>query len=160
MMQFTDDRYELYLMLMNNNQTYYTKLKDLAANHSNIHFIESVPTNDIVPFSAQFDIGLYILEPTNFNNANALPNKFFEFIQSRLAIAIGPSPEMSTILHKEKNGLVAEDFIPKSLAMMLNNLATEEIDRMKENSNKLATILNAKANMEILHQEIIKLLSE
>jgi hypothetical protein len=27
----------------------------------------------------------------------ALPNKFFEFIQARLAVAIWPSPEMSKI---------------------------------------------------------------
>jgi len=158
MMKYVDERFELYLMLMNNNKSYYTKLKELASSQSNVHFIDSVPTDEIVPFSAQFDIGLYILEPTNFNNANALPNKFFEFIQSRLAIAIGPSPEMVKIIDREKNGIVAEDFKPESLAKKLNALSNLDIDSMKENSNNLAKTLNAQANMRKLHEAIEKLL--
>ena len=31
----------------------------------------------------QFDLGVYLLPPVNFNSAHALPNKFFEFIQAR-----------------------------------------------------------------------------
>ncbi len=158
MMKYVDNRYELYLMLVNTNKTYYKKLQELASNQNNVHFIESVQTDEIVPFTAKFDIGLYILEPTNFNNANALPNKFFEFIQSRLAIAIGPSPEMASILKKEKNGVVANDFNPNTLAKQLNKLTVSDIDKMKENSNNLAQTLNAKVNMQLLHQEIEKLL--
>ena len=47
-----------------------------------------------------YDVGLYLLPPTNFNQRYALPNKFFEFIQGRLAIAIGPSPEMAKLVER------------------------------------------------------------
>ncbi len=158
MMDYVDDRFELYLMLVDNNKSYYEKLKKLAFNRKNVFFIPSVPTDEIVLFSSKFDIGLYILEPTNFNNANALPNKFFEFIQSRLAIAIGPSPEMAKIIQQEKNGVVSNDFSPELLAEKLNKLSNEEIDCMKEKSNQLALTLNADENMKILQAEIERLI--
>jgi len=159
MMDYVDDRFELYLMLVDNNKSYYEKLKKLASNRKNVFFIPSVPTDEIVLFSSKFDIGLYILEPTNFNNANALPNKFFEFIQSRLAIAIGPSPEMAKIIQQEKNGVVSNDFSPELLAEKLNKFSNEEIDCMKEKSNQLALTLNADENMKILQAEIERLIN-
>ncbi len=154
MMDEVDERFELHLMLMQNNKSYYNKLEALIATRNNVLLIPSVPTDEIVPFTNKYDIGLYILEPTNFNNANALPNKFFEFIQSRLAIAIGPSPEMSKIIESNQIGVISSDFTPKSLAQQLNKLSISDIDRMKKNTDILANSLNADANMLILKQEI------
>ena len=131
----------------------------MIASRNNVFLVPCVPTDEIVLFTNKYDIGLYILEPTNFNNANALPNKFFEFIQSRLAIAIGPSPEMAKIIEKTKNGIVAEDFTPKRMAEKLNLLTYENIDLMKEKSNLLAQSLNADENMKSLKIEIDKLMS-
>jgi hypothetical protein len=159
MMDEVDERFELHLMLMQNNKSYYNKLEALIASRNNVFLVPCVPTDEIVLFTNKYDIGLYILEPTNFNNANALPNKFFEFIQSRLAIAIGPSPEMAKIIEKTKNGIVAEDFTPKRMAEKLNLLTYENIDLMKEKSNLLAQSLNADENMKSLKIEIDKLMS-
>jgi len=72
-----------------------------AASSRNIHFLPAVEMNQIVSFSAQYDVGLFLLEPTNFNYLHALPNKFFEFLQARLAVAIGPSPEMALARHQK-----------------------------------------------------------
>ena len=56
--------------------------------------------HEIVDTIAEYDIGLFILSPINFNYYHALPNKLFEFIQARLAIAVSPSPEMARIVHR------------------------------------------------------------
>jgi hypothetical protein len=159
MMDDVDERFELHLMLMQNNKSYYNKLETLIASRNNVFLVPCVPTDEIVLFTNKYDIGLYILEPTNFNNANALPNKFFEFIQARLAIAIGPSPEMAKIIEKTQNGIVAEDFTPKRMAEKLNLLTYENIDLMKEKSSQLAQSLNADENMKRLKIEIDKLIS-
>ena len=80
----------------------------------------------------------------------ALPNKFFEFIQARLAIAIGPSPEMARLVKQYNLGIVSQDFTPKSMAESLNSLTKEQIRQYKENANQTAKILNAEREGEKL----------
>ena len=41
------------------------------------------------------DVGVYVLPPVSFNHLWALPNKVFDFVQGRLALVVGPSPEMA-----------------------------------------------------------------
>ncbi|WP_051315302.1 glycosyltransferase family 4 protein [Algoriphagus terrigena] len=132
-----DIRFELKLMLVPSNSAYLRQLKEMAQGKK-IEFLDPVPTQEISAFINRFDIGLFILEPVNFNYANALPNKFFEFIQARLAIAIGPSPEMKKIVEVEQNGIVTKSFEEKEMAQVLNKLSKEEIQRMKAKSHEVA----------------------
>jgi hypothetical protein len=99
------------------------------------------------------------LEPTNLNNHFALPNKLFEFIQARLAIAIGPSPEMAKIVQEYQLGIVAQDFKPETMAAALNKMTKESMDAFKLNADKAAKILNAEENMKRLHNEMERLLN-
>jgi len=62
--------------------------------------IPPIPMNEIVTFTNAYDIGLFLSAPTTFNLKYALPNKLFEFVQARLAVAIGPSIEMRKIVEK------------------------------------------------------------
>ncbi|MFN3998515.1 hypothetical protein [Algoriphagus sp.] len=137
LMDYLDERFELKLMLIPSDPAYYQELKELAKG-KRIEFLPPVPTQEISSFINRFDIGLFILEPVNFNYANALPNKFFEFIQARLAIAIGPSPEMSKIVLEEKNGIVGSSFEEKELGEALNAISIEEIQKKKEISHQIA----------------------
>ena len=108
----------------------------------------------IVETINQFDIGLYILEPYSFNGLMALPNKFFEFVQGRLAIAIGPSPEMMRLVNKYNLGIVSDDYSPQTMAKLLNNLSAEKIQFFKEQSNRSAYELSSMKNDEILSDYI------
>jgi hypothetical protein len=118
--------------------------------------IPPVATDEIVPFISQYDMGIYLLEPNNFNNKHALPNKFFEFIQARLAIAIGPSPEMAKIVSNYKLGKVSPDFESQSLANTINSMGPDEIIGFKQNSDKAALVFNAKYNLEKVYQWMTK----
>ena len=143
-MDYVDNRFSLDLMLVANwNLEYYEELKAMAQNRNNVRIIPPVAFEEIVPFSSQYDIGFYILQPTSYNCKYALPNKFFEFIQARLALAIGPSPEMAKYLKAYDLGIVAPNFTPQSMAESLNALTKEQILIYKENANKTAKILNA-----------------
>lgn len=137
LMDYLDERFELKLMLIPSDPAYYQELKELAKG-KRIEFLAPVPTQKISSFINRFDIGLFILEPVNFNYANALPNKFFEFIQARLAIAIGPSPEMSKIVLQEQNGIVAHSFEEKELGEAMNVITWEDIHKMKAISHQTA----------------------
>lgn len=137
LMDYLDDRFELKLILIPTDLPYFQQLRELAKGKA-IDFLDPVPTSEISNFINQFDIGLFILEPVNFNYAHALPNKFFEFIQARLAIAIGPSPEMKKIVEAERNGIVTQSFDEVEMARTLNALSIGEIQEMKEISHNIA----------------------
>lgn len=133
-----DQRFRLDFMLMPSDVAYLDKLKSLGASNPSIRFIPPVPMQEIPSFLNQYDVGIYILEPNSFNNTHALPNKFFEFIQARLAIAIGPSPEMARLVRQFDCGIVAADFSPQALARELNELTTEKIAYFKQRSAEAA----------------------
>ena len=111
-MEYLDSRFTLDLMLVKTaDEEYYKNLESQVSQAKNTRIIPIVPFEEIIPFTSQYDIGFYILQPTNFNGYNALPNKFFEFIQARLAIAIGPSPEMAKLVQQYHLGIISEEVL-------------------------------------------------
>lgn len=136
-MKYLDDRFCLDLYLTENHK-YIERLKLQSRDCSRIRFLNPVPYDKILPMLNKYDIGLFLLQPTGFNKTYCLPNKLFEFIQARLAVAIGPSPDMSEIVNEYQCGVVAPSFNPESLAECLSKLTTDDIDIMKQNSDKAA----------------------
>ena len=157
MMDYVDERFELDLMLVFRKEEYKKELEQLIGTKKNIRLIEPVASDEIVPHISHYDIGIYLLEPNNFNNKYALPNKFFEFIQGRLAIAIGPSPEMAKIVTDFDLGVVSKDFEAKNLAETINSFTPEKIIYFKEKSHIAAKELNAKNNYKKMQDEIDKM---
>ncbi|UBQ06148.1 glycosyltransferase [Tepidimonas taiwanensis] len=88
LMDFLDERFSLDLMLVNNDAKYFGELRERAGRNPRIRFVEPVPFQEILSVLNRYDIGVYLLPFSNFNNRHALPNKFFEFVQGRLGIAI------------------------------------------------------------------------
>jgi hypothetical protein len=140
--------FELTFMLVENDPGYARELRERARGMGNVSFASPVPLERICHELNRFDIGLYVLKPTNFNNTYALPNKFFEFVQARLMLAIGPSPEMASIVKEHNLGIVAEDFSPEAMAQALQGLSVESIARYKINAHKAATQLSLDREME------------
>jgi hypothetical protein len=158
MMDYLDKRFILDLMLVPSDKRYHKKLKNLANSRSNVKIIDPVPMKNIVNFISSYDIGLYILEPTNFNNGMALPNKIFEFIQARLAIAIGPSPEMKKIVKKYNLGVISDDYNAKSLASKLNSLNYTDILKFKSSADVAAKELNSENNVNLILNTVKELI--
>ncbi|MGP1450209.1 MAG: glycosyltransferase [Wolinella sp.] len=156
MMDYLDSRFSLDLMLVETNQIdYFQKLKKMASSRKNIRLIPPVKFEEIVPFTSKYDIGIFLCPPTTFNLKYCLPNKFFEFIQACLAIAIGPSPEMARILKDENLGVISKDFTPKSMAETLNSLTRAQIEEFRQNADRAARIYTAEAN-SIKLREIVE----
>jgi hypothetical protein len=150
MMKFLDERFRLDFMLMVSDYAYLDHLKKLAANDDRIQFVSPVAMNEIPVICNQYDIGVFLLPPINFNYLNALPNKLFEFIQARLAVAIGPSPEMQRLVRQFDCGIVAEDFTPQALARSLSDLTVERIQYFKQQSHCAAKELCAEQNAKAI----------
>ena len=157
-MDHLDERFELDLMLLGEDTRYLDSLRSLARARPRVRFRPPVPADRIPEETRNYDIGLFLLEPTNFNYLHALPNKFFEFVQARLAIAIGPSPEMARLVRKHDLGVVADDFSPAALARALNPLTPELISRYQANADRAAPVLCWEHESETLLGEARRLL--
>lgn len=148
-MSYLDEPYYLNFMLVGNKQ-YIEKLKALSSSNPRIRFIPPVNVSDIVKAINRYDIGLYLLPPNNLNSEMALPNKFFEFVQARLAIVIGPSTQMRDYVAKYNLGVVATDFTPKSMAKAIQSVSVEQIRKYKQSASAAAKELNSSSNKKHL----------
>lgn len=140
---------ELHLYMMG-DAGYIAELEEQTKVDRQIFFHTPVPTAKIIENTNHFDIGFCFYEPTTFNVLHCLPNKFFEFIQARLVVAIGPSPEMAEIVKKYNCGLVSDSFSVADMTTLLNKVTRAEINRLKANSDKAAHELN-------FEKELVKL---
>lgn len=140
MMNYLDDSYHLDLMLVSirSNYFYMKKLKKLVKGKKNVSIISPVSFENIIPTLNKYDIGINLNPPTNISLEYTLPNKFFEFIQARLAIAIGPSTEMANIVNKYDIGIVADDFSPQNLAAKIRIVSKDKIMYFKNQSDSIA----------------------
>ena len=153
-MDLLDERFSLELMLVPNDQEYYRELERSLKTRKNVRLIPPVPMPAIVSFINRYDIGLYLLQPANFNNLHALPNKFFEFVQARLCLAIGPSVEMANLIKKHGLGIVADDFSSQSMARALKQLTVPQVRNFKQQTEQAASQLSAEANLEVYESVI------
>lgn len=153
MMANLDERFQLDLMLVEptfkSGIEYLGRLKAMAANDNRINFVPARSTEELIPALNEYDIGIVLIPPVNFNYRNTLPNKFFECIQARIALAIGPIPEMKKITEAYKIGVVSDDFDPIHLAKSIKKMSSEQIFNAKKNCAKAAADLSAEKNAEI-----------
>jgi hypothetical protein len=149
---FCDHRFSLHFMLIKNDLKYLNQLKRLAKEMApgRVLFHEPVPPEEIVQRISEFDMGIYLLEPNNYNNRVALPNKFFDFVAAGLAVCVGPSPSMARMVNEYGFGCVAPSFEPSDVADMLNGLRKDQLLTMRAASKQAAERINAEAEMSKL----------
>jgi glycosyltransferase involved in cell wall biosynthesis len=161
-----DEHFTLDLMLisppMANRKTrdYLNKLKERVKGHARIRILPPVSSEEIVPFITRYDAGIFLIPPINFNYAHTLPNKLFDFIQARLAVVIGPTPEMARVVRHYDIGIVSDAFTPESLARALSALTPERVAYYKSQSAKAAAAENAEVNRVLLRRIVSDVLSK
>lgn len=160
MMDFLSDDYELHLILLYSKSTkmIWKKLVSKAKKNLNIFFIEPVSPEELVTFTNKYDIGIAFFPPKNFNLKYVLPNKFFEYIQARLSILVGPDFEMSPIVKKYEMGFVTEEWNALSLANAISKYSKEEIFKRKVNSGFAAKEITSENEMKIFSEIVNNLL--
>jgi glycosyltransferase involved in cell wall biosynthesis len=143
-----DQRYHLSFMLVG-DEGYIRHLQAYASRVApgRVAFLEPVTPDQIVSRIAPFDMGFYLLKPTNYNSSVALPNKLFEFVHAGLAVCVGPSPGMAAFVREWQCGVVAPSFDPAAVAATLNRLGTEEIMTMRRAARAVAAQINAATEM-------------
>jgi hypothetical protein len=149
-MKYLDARYTLDLYLVPRDPGVMKMLEKKIAGNPAIRLHPPLEMATITRALNGFDVGIDIILPTSFNNRFSLPNKFFTFVQARLAIAIGPSVEMASLVKKHDLGVVAADFSAKKMAAALLGLNREKISHYKYQAHGAARELSAAANRSTL----------
>jgi hypothetical protein len=145
-----EERFTLDFVLVESAGGFREELIARTKRNPRVRFPPPVPMRELVGMANAYDIGLFVLPPNNLNRRFALPNKLFEFIQGRLAVAIGPSPEMAALVRRYGCGVVAPTFEPESLAAELNALDAAAIATYKYASHLAAADLCAERNEDIV----------
>lgn len=138
----------LDLFLIDQGNGYVPRLRDRFADHPRVRIHDPVPTDLIVTTLSRYDVGTYVLPPISFNFRWALPNKFFDFVQARLALVVGPSPEMAGLVDEHGLGVVTDDFTAASLARAIDALTPEAVEAGKAASHAAARELSAERQVQ------------
>ena len=146
---------DFYLVPARDGGKYLRFLESLASGPNKVTFHPPVSPADLPRVLNAYDVGIFSLPPQTRNHALMLPNKFFDFVQARLAIVFSPSPETSRLIERFDLGAVTEDFSPESLAEALRRLDRPRIAASKANAHGAAMELSSKVD-EDTEREILR----
>jgi len=133
----------LDLYLTSNDPGYLAELRERAlAGGGAVRVHDAVPYAELGEVLAGHDVGMHVLPPTSFNNTNALPNKVFDYVQARLGLLVGPSPEMARLVREHGLGVVADGFDAGSVAAAVAGLDARAVEGFKDASDRAARELS------------------
>lgn len=138
----------LDLVLMPNEHDYLEELRQRGSSVPGVRFRDPVPHADIVSDLRSYDVALVFLPPSTFNLKQSLPNKFFEAVQARLGVLVGPSPAMQTLVEQYGFGTVIDDFAPETLAAAITSLTPETVNGWKQAADRAASPLSAEEQVK------------
>lgn len=143
-MRLLDNRFslDLYLMPGGDGGAYLRRLRSLADDDARITFHDPVTPDDLPRTLNAYDVGVFWIPPTHTNARLTLPNKLFDYIQARLLVAVGPSPEMTPLVHKFELGVVSEGFSAEECARSLQSLDSETVRAAKLSADAAADHLS------------------
>lgn len=135
-----------------------SRLAELAHRDPRVRFHDAVPYAELVPMLNTFDVGMSVFPPTTFNLAWCLPNKFFDFIQARLGVIVGPSPEMENFVTRFRLGAIGDDFTPAALARTIDSLTPAVVASWKRSAHESARELAGESQSRIWADIVARLL--
>lgn len=137
---------DFYLVPARDGGKYLRTLKALCSDSQKVTFHQPVKPGELPAVLNGYDVGIFSLPPQTLNHALMLPNKFFDFVQARLAIVFSPSPETSALISQYDLGAVTDDFSAESLAKAVRGLDRNRIAECKANAHAAAALLSSKVD--------------
>jgi hypothetical protein len=140
----------LTVYLTPNNADYVAELTSLARDLGDRVRVEpAVPHDELLHLINSFDVGIHVLPPTVTNNALALPNKFFDFVQARVGVIVGPTPGMAGLVTELGFGAVTDGFEEADIRRVVDTLSTDRVSAWKEAADAAARDLSAEQQLPV-----------
>lgn len=108
---------------------------------ANARVLPPLPRERLIAVLNGYDVGLHVIPPCNRNHLLALPNKLFEFAQARLAVVVGPSPEMAAVVRDAGIGAIADGFGASDLVRAVQGLDRVRVAACKRAAHRAARAL-------------------
>jgi hypothetical protein len=156
--EHTSSDVSLALYLTPNDPGFLGEIRERAAASARVTLHDPVPYEDLSVTLNGYDVGLHLLPPTNFNNRWALPNKFFDYVQARLGVVIGPSPEMARTLEAHGFGAVADGFSTEDLTRVLDGMSITQVSQWKAAAEAAAAELSSQEQVEVWAASVSRLM--
>ncbi|WDH79819.1 hypothetical protein PTQ19_05100 [Microbacterium esteraromaticum] len=139
-----DDRFslDLYLVPAADGGKYLRSLKERAGGDPRVVFHEPVAPSMLPATLNAYDVGVFWIPPVHTNARLTLPNKLFDYVQGRLALAIGPTIEMERVVREHELGVISAGFDVQSCVESLRALTPDDIMRFKRASDASAEELS------------------
>jgi hypothetical protein len=139
-----DTRFTLDLFLVpgGDGGAYQRNLEARAARCDRIVFRAPVPPAALPATLNAYDLGVFVIPPIHTNARLTLPNKFFDFVQARLGVVVGPTIEMQRLVEQYGLGVTTAGFTVSETVKALALLDADRIRRFKVASNQAARTLS------------------
>ncbi len=140
----------LDLYLVPNDARVHAEIAALAASYGDrVRLHPPVPAAELVDTLHAHDVGIFVVPPDTVNAELVLPNKFFDFVQARLAILVGPSPEMAGLVRRHDLGVVTDDFSEDAVVRAVEALTSARVAAAKEAAHAVAGELSGDAHEQL-----------
>jgi len=111
---------------------------------------------DLVALTMQADLGISLEEDLGLNYRYSLPNKLFDYIQSRVPVLCSALPEMSRIVDSYGVGIASRERDPEKLAGLIRYMLTERsggawMDALNRAADDLCWENEANTYLELLN---------
>jgi len=122
----------------------YIQLSEQLGVNNRVHFLGTIPQDNLINYTAGADIGLVLIENISKSYYYALPNKLFEYIMAGLPVISSNLPQMKNIVENYEVGEIVELEKENDLTETITNLLTnkEKLKMYRENTQKAADDLN------------------
>jgi hypothetical protein len=155
-----DDRFTLDLFLVpgGDGGAYQRSLEQRAEGCERIRFREPVAPAALPATLNGYDVGVFVIPPTHTNARLTLPNKFFDFVQARLGIVVGPTVEMQRLVEQHGLGVVADGFAVDDVVRALGSLTPDAVRAFKAASARAARELSFETDAAVIRELVAPLL--
>lgn len=150
---------DLYLVAAGDGGAHLRELQRIAGGSERIRFRDPVAPAELPSTLSAFDLGVFWIPPTHTNARLTLPNKFFDYVQARIGMAIGPSEEMVRELERYGLGVVSESFELADLVRSVASLSRAQIDAWKLAADRAAHDLSFESQSAGIRQRLEELLA-
>lgn len=150
---------DLYLVSGGDKGAHLQELRNRAAGCNRIRFCDPVAPDELPATLNSYDLGIIWMPPTHTNGKLTLPNKFFDYIQARIGVAIGPSEEMVKVIDRFGLGVVAKSFDKSDLTRSIISLTRLKLEQFKRASDQAALPLSFESQSIAIRDELEALLT-
>ncbi|MGB4137731.1 MAG: glycosyltransferase [Microbacterium sp.] len=155
-----DDRFTLdFFLVFGEDHAYREQLTRRAAGCERIVFHDPVTPHDLPAALNRYDLGVYLLRPSTTNHRFMLPNKFFDFVQSRLGVVFGQAVEIDSLIAAHGLGVTVDGFDAGDLVRTLRTLTEGGVQAFKQNADRAAHELSSDVDAEVQRGILRRLLA-